>query len=196
MPDSEILEFTELGINLHQPLIPMDRKHTPLTNCLKLQQWLMCSGSLGEPGLLEQQGKVQPSLPPSFVPAQPQQPPKHREPRVSACRPGTFAAGFFWVFCCCCSGGGVFVVWGFVSSFLKRLQTFFGFVCTFLSYSMKLLSRWQVKWIDEVVELPFLLFLNFYWYHWVTAMWDQKSQRWFSFRSGSCSLSHRALLLP
>lgn len=107
MPDSEILEFTELGINLHQPLIPMDRKHTPLTNCLKLQQWLMCSGSLGEPGLLEQQGKVQPSLPPSFVPAQPQQPPKHREPRVSACRPGTFAAGFFWVFCCCCSGGGV-----------------------------------------------------------------------------------------
>lgn len=32
MPGSEMLEFTELGINVHQPLAPTDRKQSRLTN--------------------------------------------------------------------------------------------------------------------------------------------------------------------
>lgn len=82
---------------------------------LKPQQWLMCSGRLGQPGLLEQQGKVQPSHPfpvPSSAPAAPQP----QGARVTAGRPGSFADGFLFFFCWCCSGGGVCCL-GFVICF-------------------------------------------------------------------------------
>lgn len=195
MPGSEMLEFTELGINLHQPLTPMDRNHSPLTNYqnLKTSEMVYVFRQSVEPGLLEQLERVQPLFPPSFVSSTATATSQPQGAQSFSLQAGVF---WCWVFFFFVQGGVCVVFDVFVSLFLKGGQMFFGFVCTFLSYSVILLSWWQVKWVDVVVELPFLFFLNFYWYHWVTAMQDQKSQRWFSLRSGSCSLSHRALLLP
>lgn len=66
MPGSEMLEFTELGINLHQPLTPMDRNHSPLTNYqnLKTSEMVYVFRQSVEPGLLEQMERVQPLFPP------------------------------------------------------------------------------------------------------------------------------------
>lgn len=99
MPGSEMLEFTELGINLYQPLTPMDRNHSLLTNYqnLKTSEIVYVFRKSVERGLLEQLERVQPLFPPSFVSSTAMATSQPQGAQNSAYRLGCFAAGCFLV---------------------------------------------------------------------------------------------------